>query len=519
MPRLARHWLEFTVLWSLGLCLPIFQVLDDSPDYLVALHAGFPELPLAVLVLVLAPPTVGIAVEWVAHKISERASELVHLGALTGLVAIYFLQVLKDQFDPTNRALAVVALVIGAGFAYLYTRGRFLPTVLAFLSPAALIVLVWFLALSTAAPRAWGHSDPTVEGARSNGTPVVLVIFDEFSGLSLIDENGHIKSRFPNFARLAARSTWYRNASTVADQTTEAVPAILSGQLKKKRLPTAANYPRNVFSLLRGQFRRHVREPITYLCESCDEDTLAERAGRLRRSLWDLIKQRLRPADPENFLNLPLDALRGRDDAWRDWQAGITGGRALNVMHIELPHSPWWYSARGDQYATEVGFPPGVVDNELWTKDARTVAYYQRRYLNQVQFTDRLVGELMNEPIWDRALVVFVADHGVAFRPGVSRRIVARSNLAEVGSVPLFVKAPGQTRGRTSNELATTLDVFPTIGDWLGTNWSGEGQSLRQPVKRRNVGVSSSTGPGVKATGPQFTRLRAEALRRLAAAP
>jgi len=55
-------------------------------------------------------------------------------------------------------------------------------------------------------------------------------------------EKGHIDSvRYPNFAALAASSTWYRNATTMYDITDWSVPAILSGQLRRAdQLPIRA---------------------------------------------------------------------------------------------------------------------------------------------------------------------------------------------------------------------------------------------------------------------------------------
>jgi hypothetical protein len=112
-------------------------------------------------------------------------------------------------------------------------------------------------------------------------------------------------------------------------------------------------------------------------------------------------------------------------------------------------------------------------------------------------------------------LVVFVADHGVAFEPGVSRRYVSPQNLAQVGSVPLFVKAPGQRTGHTSDALVTTLDVFPTIADYLGTDWPSEGRSLRKPLDRPRVTVTSTNNRQVSAARAQFALLRLAAERRL----
>ena len=49
---------------------------------------------------------------------------------------------------------------------------------------------------------------------------------------------------------------------------------------------------------------------------------------------------------------------------------------------------------------------------------------------------------------------------GFSFEVGVKdRRTVTRSNVDEVSPVPLFIKAPGQRRGRTSGAYVRTTDV------------------------------------------------------------
>ena len=61
-----------------------------------------------------------------------------------------------------------------------------------------------------------------------NPKRVVFVVFDELPTESLLDGSGRVDAElFPNFARLAATSTWYRNESTVAPYTQTAVPAIV----------------------------------------------------------------------------------------------------------------------------------------------------------------------------------------------------------------------------------------------------------------------------------------------------
>src|SRR6187402_521192 len=45
--------------------------------------------------------------------------------------------------------------------------------------------------------------------------PLVMVVFDEFPAVSVMDRTGAIDERlYPNLARLAQRATWYRNTTT-----------------------------------------------------------------------------------------------------------------------------------------------------------------------------------------------------------------------------------------------------------------------------------------------------------------
>ena len=323
MKRFAVNWAHLAAVWTLAMALPVLQVLNDSPDYLIAEHARFPDLPLVTAAFVLGPPTLLAAIGFALDRASRRLGRWYQAAAVGVLAGTFAIQFAKDHWDPASRgpqlAGALFALIVAA--AYFYTR--FVPGMLSVLAPAVGVVLIWFLAFSNAAPRAWGQDAKAVHQTEANGTPVVLVIFDEFSGLSLLDRANDIDAaRFPNLAALPG--TWYRNASTVADVTTEAVPAILAGQLEHGSLPIAADHPANLFSLLQGQYRLHVHEPITHLCTTCDGPWV-DRAGNLRRSLWELTKQRVKRGDPEDFLGIPPETIQGRDDTFQ--RLGRRGGR------------------------------------------------------------------------------------------------------------------------------------------------------------------------------------------------
>ena len=70
--------------------------------------------------------------------------------------------------------------------------------------------------------------------------------------------------------------------------------------------------------------------------------------------------------------------------------------------------------------------------------------------------------------MWDEALIVVAADHGLAFELGRrERRRLRRENAAEIAPIPLLIKAPGQKRGRVDDAYVETIDILPTIFDLL----------------------------------------------------
>ncbi len=87
--------------------------------------------------------------------------------------------------------------------------------------------------------------------------PVVIIAFDEFPLMSLLDGEGRIDAdAYPAFARLAGESTWFRNNTGVSPLTPSALPAILTGQLPDELFPApvAAKFDENLFTLLGGTY-------------------------------------------------------------------------------------------------------------------------------------------------------------------------------------------------------------------------------------------------------------------------
>ena len=133
-----------------------------------------------------------------------------------------------------------------------------------------------------------------------------------------------------------------------------------------------------------------------------------------------------------------------------------------------------------------------------------------QRHLLQLGYTDRLLGRLIarleETGLWDEALVVVTADHGVSFRVGQSdRRAVTAENVEDIAPIPLFVKAPGQDRGRVTTGPVQTIDVLPTIADALGVRlpWKVDGRPAEQAQETaRRSTCSRATGSRCASTPP-----------------
>jgi len=345
--------------------------------------------------------------------------------------------------------------------------------VLATLAAAAALALG--VSCSSDEPRA--HRGP----ATPKQPYVVLLVMDEFPGDSLLDSNRRIDPvRYPNFAALAGDATWFRNAYSVYDSTTKAVPLILDGM--KPHAGTAADrryHPHSIYDMFaRHGYRIVDSEEATALCPPsiC-------RGGRTRR-----------PAIIPNLLG-------GRPQRFNRWVRSIKAGKpTLWVKHVLLPHGPYLYLPSGARTRPGPGDLLRGMNSVPGFRDEFLTRHNEQRYLLQLGFTDRLlgrlVGQLKREGIYDDTLIVATADHGIAFQVGVqTRRSVSQSNVEELTPVPLFVKRPGQRRGQISDAYARTLDVTPTIADVLGwkLGYRADGHSAFGPITRRRNSVTLTT--------------------------
>ena len=227
-----------------------------------------------------------IAVEALAGLISSALRQALHLLFVGVLAAAFVLQLIKDAGAPAG-LLLVISVAAGVLAVLAYTATRAGPTLLTVLSPAPLVFLFIFLVVSPVSKLVLPGQEAEAAGVTvPHRPPVVVILFDEFAGFTLDGPDGRIDAaRYPNFARLAGDATWYRNATTVADFTDRAVPALLTGERPDdSALPTAADHPESLFALLGDSYSMDVTEPVTDVCPQrlCPEEDSEREATKQR---------------------------------------------------------------------------------------------------------------------------------------------------------------------------------------------------------------------------------------------
>jgi Sulfatase len=530
---LAERGVHLAVLWALAVAQPLFDLLGRNPEFFATRGSPPGDIVAFALVVTFAAPLVLLGLEWLASRVSATLGWALHLVCVTVLVAVIVLQAV-DLAGPVP-AFALAA-VVGAAAAIAYVRLPAGRTFLTVLAPAPVVFVVLFLAISDVSDLVFPASADVRASHVRASAPVVLLILDELPVHSLMDADGNVDERlYPSFARLARDSTWFRNTTTVDQDTPYAVPAILDGRLPvQERLPVAADHPRNIFTLLGGRYALHVREEATALCapslcRDARSEGFADRMGELWDDLSLVYAHQVLPDDVEGelpsvtetwgrfnegpdtdsaiaetrrvpretkrerFVRLHANLEQGRPGRFGEFVDGIKGGREprLHLLHTLLPHVPLQYLPSGRFYReTAEQALPGLEGPQSYGIRFVVEQAYQRHLL-QLRATDRLLGRLVDRlhqvGIYDRAVIAVVADHGMSFRVGHERRLVRRGNVADIAPVPFFLKAPGQHRGRISDKPVQTIDVLPTIADLLDVRipWKVDGSSALAPAEPR----------------------------------
>lgn len=507
-------FLELLAMCGFVVVQPLLDALGGSPDFFIFHSVTGGEVMLVVTLLTLVPPLVLWGVGVLSGLAGAAVRLWVHLASIGLLLVVLMIYAGKLATSMRGIVLTVLAVLLAAVIVMGYLRFDWVRQLFRFaaVGPLVFVLLFTFASPSSTVFLAAGQpatgDAPLVSGSHP---PVVMIVFDEFPLVSLLDGDGGIDAaRFPHFARLAADSTWYRNATSVASWTPQAMPAMMTGRYPIGNVAGHyAVFPDNLFTLLAQTHEVKAVETVTRLCppRTCrGQDDLANSGiGTLVRASTSLFGEIASPfdsrRDPTTSLAEPTLAELGsaraaveegpeflfdrarsenRPARFEHYLGSLvesTGSAVptLDLLHVLIPHSPWTYLPSGFRYDA----PHLPIDGQWWAQLAR------ERHLLQVGYTDRLLGEILQvleqSDRYDESLIVVTSDHGHSFTPGSAGRNVDDTlrGLTELAWVPLFIKAPGQTEGVVDDRNWQQVDLLPTIADHVGVEvpWEVDGRS------------------------------------------
>jgi arylsulfatase A-like enzyme len=526
--------LELSGLCGLAVALPALDVLGHSPDFLVLERLDASDLVLLAALVALVPPLALEAAGVLTGLAGPLARRAAHLATVAGLLAALAVQVGKHLTPLRGRPLAVAAVLAALAGTALYRRLPALAPVLRVAAPAPLLAAGIFLLASPASNLVLPDGDtpaarPAQAGEPAAGRPpIVVVAFDELPLTSLLDTSGRVDpATYPSFAWLAGHSTWYRNATAVTQWTRDAFPAMLTGRYPSRALPAHhRSYPDNLFTLLDGPYQLDVHETSTMLCPRHCSAGAAQPARRpagagpwraLRRSCalvaelaspWEREQQPTaqfeQPVVPTTAPPGHAGTAASRPAGWAEFLDGLTPDAPgpsdspgdhpaatprLHYLHLLLPHRPWRALPSGLRYPEPPRTLGLATKGASWGDEAAWTRLALERHRLQLAWADRLLGEVLTTlratGLYQRALVVVTADHGISFRPGTHPRVIGRDNAPGIMWVPLFVKEPGQRRPRVDDRNWEHVDLLPTLAGHaqLQVPWPVDGRSALGPPR------------------------------------
>lgn len=521
-PDYRVYLLHILALSGFALVQPILDLLGDNADFFVARGSQTTDLYALVAVLVFGLTLLLAGPYKLLSKISIRGLQLTHHVWVAALVGVIFLPVLK-KYDLSDGLIISTAAGLGILFTWAYYKFQGLRMFVSALSPVSFVFAGFFLFGASArelSPSAEAGPE-TRAGLTASDIPVVMVIFDEFALTALMDADRNIdKTIFPNFHQLSINGSWYRNATTVATSTMLSVPAILTGNYPKAFISQSyQNYPNTLFTMLADSHRMNIYESTTSLCspELCPDSLKQSKSAsaRIKILLADISAIYLHIISPASISSrLPVINMTW-ENYWQlsegeTWHRHNYGGRlvqldyfvnsiaksdppGLHFVHTNFPHLPYQYLPSGNRYQGEWEIPGLDFSTDHWGDNQWMITQAYQRFMLQAATADLVLGKLIDRlksvDIYEQALIIIVADHGVSFYPDSQRRDAPPFSVLDrdVLPVPLFIKYPFQKEGQISDENVETIDILPTISDVLGAgaelNMDGRSLLGRKPPR------------------------------------
>jgi len=427
----------------------------------------------------------------------DRASSIITWLLALALIAIVAARLIGG-IDPTAVtwlvAIIVIALPVSVLLALLIRQvsmGKVLLTIAGVVGLFPLVLLQIQGSTSES-----GVTVTTADDAPA--PPVLLVIADELSYGTVQDDQGNVRSQYPNLKSLQLQSTTYTQAYATANATHLSVPSMLIGLADAREMPNlpgALQTSGGPFTWLTPRYQTAIISPVVSEQDQAAGIAMLPTASSSSNDLSPLESLRVLIADlgaviGQTNLPAPLNSVVPTiDDRWFDFWGLVpvettatelpqlvdvltnSDQPGIALWHTMITHTPyqrdfdgnWWENA--DMGLTNLG---------LATPNLEPM--HRQMYAASAREFDRQLGNLLNElkaaGTYDQTLVIVTADHGRTFGTFSPWRVgdTRDQRWGEVAHVPLFVKQPGQQTPNFVSAPRTLAQVGATISASTGVS-------------------------------------------------
>ena len=309
---------------------------------------------------------------------------------------------------------------------------------------------------------------PAAAGVAAPPRPDILVVVLESVGARAVWPN---LGRLPTMTRLAREGTIFPNASVAAANSTRSMFALVYSRyprLSRTNEPDAieSGYPEPFLrTLRRGGYSTLFAQGGDFAFQSTDRMLESTDAGPLEDYSTISCNERV-DRSRDNLQHHVWLSDRCTYDAVERWFTAQKGPRAAVVWPVST-HFPYDYE-----------------------RDTKAPAGSQAAYLDALEKTDRLLGEMLERMAQRgiRPVVVLTGDHGDAF--GEHGFVLhGQTIFEEETGIPLIISGPGVPAGKVDERLAQIHDIGPTVVDLAGLarpcGW--QGLSLFDQTKRQRA--------------------------------
>ena len=498
---------------NLAILIPLIGVLGEQFNFFTAHSLSSTFIITLLLIISLVPALILAVIRWVSKRLGfVKVFDKIILFTFLGLFLFYSLNKVgyghfPSKYEPYILFTLTLILTI---LAVVFVFKKQLMRNLSYFSLIIPLIFLNFIYVSPASSL-FKHSDKVLfsEITKMNDTPVFLLIFDEFSGLTLQNLKGQLDElRYPGFAELASKADYFPNALTGDYRTSISIPSIASGNLRLDgEKTTGLASGENLIELFQANgfvdaystvlpadlMSKHNKDQVSFI-----SDLMTLYIHILSHQGW--IENKI-GAIPQAwrgfgiFFKTDQQQDKGRDlnphaRQFIDWTQHIKergSSSQFNFLHFQFPHAPYTMTSLGRFVSNNVKILNASKKREIFVTSQPTLNVLSHIYMQQSEYTDSLVQNfiqaLKRNKLFDKSLIIVTTDHGVSYnRKGLSRRrLENEDSWKNIVSVPLFIKYPFQNEARVNSSFVTTLDISTTILKVIGIDspWKSIGQNLK----------------------------------------